>query len=168
MAIKTGCRGNVNFDVQDDFEMFSDKFYENSPTSFVTIACIVWSYSTFSQGSLKDSVSIGFKDSRKVWWKADIQKWLAIIVTWKSPKFKVVNLFNLLDRVCFRFWFSLWFKLTLFSVFFVFFFSVILIKLWRRYKYCVPNIRKTRLDPENLALFDVLFKLISKLTNHSS
>ena len=41
MAIKIGCHGNVNFDVQDDFEMFSDKFYENSFTSFVTIACIV-------------------------------------------------------------------------------------------------------------------------------
>ena len=41
MAIKIGCRGNVNFDVQDDFEMFSDKFYENSLTSFVTIFCIV-------------------------------------------------------------------------------------------------------------------------------
>lgn len=41
MAIKIGCRGNVNFDVQDDFEMFPDKFYENSLISFVTIACIV-------------------------------------------------------------------------------------------------------------------------------
>lgn len=41
MAIKIGCRGNVNFAVEDDFEMFSDKFYENSLTSFVTIACIV-------------------------------------------------------------------------------------------------------------------------------
>ena len=37
MAIKIGWRGNVNFDVQDDFEMFSDKFYENS------LRLVLWS-----------------------------------------------------------------------------------------------------------------------------